>query len=344
MIPAKVLHLLALLGKEEATYGTAIGLTASVDGLQMQFDKDDPAVVFAPKYVNDGDIGPSISSLGQLSRVAPTGLYYEGTIPALMRLPIAAYSASVIPGLHRLIKMAGFDAAVTVTTASEKWVYTPTGGAIQATSLTLAGYERGEIVTLAGALGNLQISGKDGKPPKWSFPTKAIGGFPSDSAALPAGLVYPNQANAPLINTAVTFVFGSFSANAILKSWDFDFGRKYDNVRMNLATANPHGGFVPSGRKPIFKLVIEASALVTTPYHTAAGVDPYKLWDVATELGVVSVRVGSVQYNKYTIAMNQAQVTNIVRAGEGPTATIEIEVTAHCSTPLANDDVTITCD
>ena len=344
MIPAKVLHLQALLGKEEATYGTALTLTASVDGLQMQFAADDTAVVFTPKYVSDGDVGPSISSLGTISRVSPTGLYYDGTIPALMRLPASAYSATVLPGLHRLIKMAGFDAAVTTSAGTEKWVYTPTNGAVQATSLTLQGYQRGETIILPGAIGNLQIAAKNGKPPIFSFPTSAIGAFPSDAAALPAGLVYPNQAVPPLTNTSVTMVFGSFSANGVLKSWDFDFGRKYSNARMNFALANPHAGFIPSARVPVLKLVLEATALVGAPYHSSVGFDPYHLWDAATELGLVSIKVGGTQYNRYTVAFNQAQVTNIVPQGEGPTATVEITVTPHCSSPVANDDVTITCD
>ena len=90
--------------------------------------------------------------------------------------------------------------------------------------------------------------------------------------------------------------------------------------------------------------VLEATALVATPFHTAAGFDPYKLRDQAIELGTVSIKVGSVQYNRMTVAMNQAQVVNVTKQGEGPTATVELEVLAHNSTPLLNDDVIITCD
>jgi len=342
-VPAKVLHLLALLGKEETTYGTAIGLTASVDGIQMQFDQDDPAALVNLNYLADGDIGPSLSSLANQIRTAPTGLFAEGTIPALLRLPAAAYSASVIPNLHRLFKFAGFDATVTTTTGSEKWAYTPSAAGTTYTSLTLKGYERGELVQVAGALANLQISGKDGKPPKFMFPFKGIGAIPSDSASLPAGLTYPNQTKVPVINQGISVTFGSF-LTATVKSWDFDLGRKFDNARVNLTGSNVYAGVVPSGRKPILKLVLEATALVGSPYHTTAGFDPYNLRDSANQLAPVSIKVGSTQYNRFTVALAQAQVTNVTRQGEGPTATVELELSACESSPGANDDLSITCD
>ena len=343
--PAKVLHALALVGKEEATYGTAIALTPAADGLQMQLSADDPAAIFNVNYANDGDIGPSISSLGQLSRVPPTGLFAEGSIPALMRLPLAAYAAGVLPNLHRLLKMAGFDATGAFGVGVEKYTYAPTAVGTAYTSLTLNAYERQEMLALAGCLADLTIDGKDGKPPLFTFHTKGIASTPTDAApVIPAGLVYPNSAIGPVINQAVTLVFGAFTANAVLKSWNFALNRKFDSARMNLQGANIHAGFVPSGRKPTFKFVLEATALVNTPFHTGAGFDPYKLRDVATELGTVSVKIGSVQYNRTTIAMAQAQVVNVVKQGEGPTATVELEVLAHNSTPLLNDDVSIVCD
>jgi hypothetical protein len=344
-VPAKVLHALALVGKIETVYGTAIALTPATDGLQMQFSQDDVAAVFNLEYMGDGNLGPSISSLGQIARVSPQGLFASGSVPTLLRLPAAAYSASVQPNLQRLLQIAGFDSTGTYGVGTEKYVYAPTAVGTAFSSMTLNAYERGEMIAITGALANMKIDGKDGKPPLFTFDVKGIGGLPTDQSPLiPSTLVYPNSAKAPLLNQAVTLVFGSFTTNAVLKSWSFDLGRKYDSARTNLTGANICAGYVPSMRNPVFKLELEATALVGSPFHTTAGFDPYNLRDAATALGTVSVKLGSVQYNRITLAMNQAQVTNAVRKGEGPTATVELEVTAYNSTPVANDDITITCD
>jgi hypothetical protein len=340
--PAKLLHVAALLAKTESTYGTAATLVASSDGVQMQFDQPNVAATFEIKYANDGDIGQSMSSLGQIARVAPAARYAEGTIPALMRLPGAAYSATVLPGLHRLVQAAGFDATVVTSAGTESVTYTPTAYGSGYTSLTLKAYERQEVQVLTGALCDLAVSAKDGKPPKWSFATKAIAALPGDaSPVLPAGLVFPNSAVAPVPNVGITVTFGSY-VTPVVKSWDFMLNRTI-NPRINYAASNAHAGFVPSERKPQLKLTIEGTALQTTPYHNASGFDPYSLLDVGTSLAPVSVLVGSTQYNKYALVLNQGQVIDVKRTGEGSSATYEITVEAYNSTATANDDLSIVC-
>jgi hypothetical protein len=341
--PAKLLHVAALLAKTESTYGTAATLVASSDGVQMQFDQPNVAATFEIKYANDGNIGASMSSLGQIARVAPAGRYAEGTIPALMRLPGAAYSATVLPGLHRLVQASGFDATIVTSASTESVTYAPTAYGSGYSSLTLKAYERQELQTLTGALCDLTVSAKDGKPPKWSFATKAIAGLPADSSpALPTGLVFPNSTVAPLTNVGITVTFGTYVA-PIVKSWDFSLNRKIE-PRINYAASNSHAGFVPGMREPQFKLTIEGTALQTTPFHNTSGFDPYSLLDVGTALGTCSVLVGSTQYNKYTIQLNQSQVIDVKKTGEGATATYEITVQAYCSTPTANDDMSIICN
>ncbi|MEA3245258.1 MAG: hypothetical protein U9Q74_03780 [Gemmatimonadota bacterium] len=343
--PAKVLHALALVAKEEASYGAAIALTPSADGIEMRFDQDDIAAIVNLGYLNDGDIGPSITSLGQLARVVPTGLYAEGTIPALLRLPGIAYSASVMPNLHRLLKAAGFDATGSFVASSEKWTYAPTTYGTAYTSLTANVYERGEMAAITGMLCDLEIDGKSGKPPVFTFPFKGIGALPSDaSPVIPAGLAYLNTTVAPLVNQAITLTFGSFTTNAVPKSWNFKLNRSFDNSRANLQGSNIYAGVVPTMRRPTLKLVLEATALVGSPYHTSAGFDPYQLKDKATAIGSVIIQLGSTQYNRMKIQLTQSQVVNWTRQGEGPTATVELEIAGYNSTPLLNDDCQVLCD
>lgn len=345
--PAKLLHVAALMAKAEGAYATAATLTASADGVQMQFDQPNVAATFEIKYANDGDIGPSMSSLGQIARVAPAARYAEGTIPALMRMPGpgSPYSASALPGLHRLILASGFDAAIQTSTSNESVTYTPTAYGSGYTSLTLRAYERQELMVLTGALCDMQIVARDGKPPRWAFPTKAIAALPSDaSPALPSGLAFPNASTQPIPNVGVSFTFGSFSSNAIVKSWEFALGRTID-PRINYAGSNAHAGFVPGMRRPTLKFVLEGTALTAAaPFTDSSGFDPYSLLDVGTLIGLTKIKVGSVQYNQFTIKLNQSQVIDVKRTGEGAAATFEVTVQAHCSSPTTNDDVTLLFD
>lgn len=341
-VPAKLLHVAALLGRVESTYGTAASLTASSDGIQMQFESPNQGATFEIKYANDGSIGQSMQSLGQLQRVAPAARYAEGTIPAYMRLPATAYSATVLPGLHPLVLAAGFDAAVS-TAGSTSVSYTPTAAGTGYTSLTLQAYERGESQVLTGALCDLTVDGKDGKPPRWAFSTKAIAALPADaSPVVPTTIDFRNKAVMPVPNVGITVSFGSYVA-PIIKSWSFALNRTLD-PRINYTGSNAHAGFVPAGRRPELKLVLEATALQTTPFHNSSGFDPYSLLDVGTAITAgASVLVGSSNTNKYTIGLNQAQVTDVKRMGEGSTATFEVTLTGYNSTALANDDCYITC-
>lgn len=346
--PAKLLHVAALLAKSESAYGVGATMVASSDGVQMQFDQPNMAALFEYKYVTDGDLGPSMSSLGQIARVAPAARYAEGTIPALLRLPTSAYSASVLPGLHRLIQMCGFDATIVTSSGSESVTYTPTGYGNSYTSLALTAYTRQEIDVIVGVVSDLSIAARDAKPPKWSFAAKGLPTLPADSLTdnpnIPTGLAFPNSAIAPLPNVGITAVFGSYTSNAIVKGWDFALNRQLD-PRINFnGAANAHAGFVPGHRAPEFKLQIEASTFVNSPYHTSAGFNPYALLDVGTALGECSIKLGSTQYNKCKIKLNQSQVIDVKRTGEGSTATFEVTVRGYCSSPTTNDDVSIICD
>src|SRR5438309_9855254 len=111
--PAKLLHVLGFLAKEEATYGTAVALTTTADGIQLQYKDRNVAAPMMLKYAFNGDLGPSVGNLGQVQNVAPSGLSIEGDLPTRARPGGAAYSAVLTPSIHRLLQASGFDATVT---------------------------------------------------------------------------------------------------------------------------------------------------------------------------------------------------------------------------------------
>ena len=338
-VPAKLVTLLGLLGKEEATYGTAIALTTTSDGLLMQFSDRNVGAPATIEYAYDGDLGPSVASGAMTKRAAPAGRSFRASLPFRAKGAGAAYAAATVPNVHKILKACGFDAALTSTTSVEKWTYTCTPEGTTYASLTLNAYARGELWAAAGVVGTLGIAFENQAPPIWTMDARGIASAPTD-AAVPT-ITYPSFATIPPLASSATVVMGSFTTNAVVLGGSFSFNRGIDNPRVPIT--GTHLGFVPSGRGPRLTFTVEATAFVGSPFHTSAGLDPTLLREAATSIAV-SVAFGSTQYNRYTIALAQAQLVNVTPANNGPSATVTLEFAGHGSTAVLNDDCTITFD
>lgn len=338
--PAKLLHVMGVTEKEEATYGTAIALTTTADGFQLQYTDRNQGAPMTWDWAFGGEMGPSVGNLGQVQRVASAGLSISGSLPTRARGGGAAYSASVVPSIHRALKASGFDATVTTTSSSEKWVYTPMAPGTGYTSLTRNLYTRGELWTQTGVIQNAKMEFADPKPPIWTFDSSAIGTLPTDVAC--PTITYPLQTSAPPLASSVTFTMGSLVANAVVMSGSFDMQRE-KTPRVPVSGGAAHLGFVPGDRSPIIKVVLEATALVATPFTSSTAFDPYGLKNAGTSFAF-SLRFGSTQYFRYTIAFTQAQVSAIALQNNGPIALTELTIAAYNSTAVAADDVVITFD
>lgn len=337
-VPAKLVTLHGLLGKEEATYGTAIALTTTSDGLLMQFTDRNQGNLWPITHAFDGDLGPSVANGAMTKRAAPAGKSVGFSIPFRAKGAGAAYATATVPNVHKILKASGFDGAVVTTASSEKWTYTPTAEGTGYASLTLNGYTRGQMHALTGAVGTLTIQMDNQAPPTWVWDGRAIAGAITD-VAVPS-ITYPSFSVVPPSASSVAVAIGDFITPVLLNA-TFTYNRGIDNPRVPIS--GTHLGFVPSGHGPRWTMTIEATALVGSPYHTSAGLDPYALRDAATSIPV-SATVGTTQYNKYTISMPTAQLVNVTDANNGPTATWTLEFAAHSSTPVLNDDVSILFD
>jgi hypothetical protein len=338
--PAKLLHVIGMLGKEESTYGTFVTMSTTADGIQLQYADRNVAAPLSLEYAYDGDLGPSVGNLGAIQRVSPSGFSVKGDLPTRARPGGAAYSATVTPSIHRILKACGFDATVTTTTSSEKWVYTPSAPGNSYTSLSHALYSRGELWNVSGALGNIKMDFANPAPPIWTYSMMGIATLPSD-AACPT-ITYPLATILPPLASSITLTLGSLSTNAVVMSGSFDMQRQL-TPRVAVSASGAHLGFVPGDRKPIIKVVLEATALTTTPYTSSTAFDPYNLRDKATSIAA-SLQFGSTQYNKYKVAFAQAQVVNVVPQNNGPIATVELTLQAYNSSATAADDMSITFD
>lgn len=338
--PAKLVQVLAFQGKEEATYGTAVALTTTSDGIQLQFEnRDYPWVTL--DYAFDGDLGPSVGNLGTVLRAAKAGQSVKYEAPTRAKGGGAAYSATVVPSIHKLLKISGFDAAVTTTTTVEKWVYSPTAPGTGYASLTAELYGRGEKAPLVGVLADWSFDFPNQAPPMHKFALSGILSANISDVALPT-ITYPLTSVQAALAQNVTLIFGSFTTNAVVLSGSFTLGREI-LARSVLSGTAGHLGFVPRGRTPECKVVLEATALATTPFHLAAGFDPYQLEQTANSFAF-SIQFGSTQYNKWKLAFPQAQVVAISPTVVNGIACVELTVRGYTSTPVAADDCTVTFD
>src|SRR4051812_21177752 len=109
----------------EASYNAGGSPATSTDGVQLA---ELPQLV--PDWANDGARAMPPGTTGYQRRVGASGRFATASFKAEPKGAGAAYSASVTPNIHKLLRAAGFDAAVTVTGGSEKWTYTPTPGPV----------------------------------------------------------------------------------------------------------------------------------------------------------------------------------------------------------------------
>jgi hypothetical protein len=341
--PAKVLHVLGLMAKEEATYGTPVALAGATDGVQLQYPDRNIGAPLRISYDFDGDLGPSVASLATIKRVAQSGRSVAGPLPTRARPGGAAYSASVVPSVHRLLKAAGYDATLDATGGAEKYTYAPTAPGPAFTSLTSELYTRGEKWPVTGLISDLKIDFANPAPPIWTFDIMSIlSALPTD-AAVPA-ITYPLQAVAPPLASSIALTLGNFtSANAVVMSGGFALTRQMF-PRIALSNGAAHLGFIPGGRDPLLKVVLESTALTGGGAGTAAATfNPYDLRELGLSVAV-TLQFGTTQFNRYKIVCPQAQVIDAVEQNNGPIATVELTIKPFASTAVANDDHTIVFD
>lgn len=331
--PSKLANLSALLVGTEATYGVAATLAATSHGTLLALS-DRHQAIFTANYNHQGDLGPAPGNLGMLKRVAAVGRTASGTIPMRFRGAGTTYAATVLPSLHTMLKISGFDS----TLASGAYTYTPTADSLTYSSATMEMYQRGEKWTLIGALCSAGFDLGGAGVPIWQFETQGILSTAIADSAVAVPTSYLNTTVSPPLATGATFTVGSYSPK--LKSASFKMNRQLTE-RLDLTTADAHAGFVPAGYDPEFRCTVEVPAL-TYP-NSSSGFDPYKMRLNAEEVAV-SLTVGSTTYNKLQLSLPQAQLKDYTLNTEGAVPTVELVFQAYNSTVTTQTDaVKIIC-
>lgn len=333
--PAKLMNLSALLAKLEATYGTAIAVTATTDGQLLALSDRFPGLL-QMAYAFDGKLGPAPGNLAALRQAPALGRTVSGDIPMRFKGASATYSSTVFPSLHTMWRIAGFDAAFAAGVAT----YTPTADSITYGSATMEMYKRGEKWTSIGTLANWAFAFDGPAPPIHTFSVKGI----ASTAVADAAMVAPTYPNLTIFEPAAAGITASIGSWTVvgLRSGSFNMNRNIDTARIDLTAADAHLGFVPNGYDPELKLVVEQTALATTPFHLSTGFDPYRLRDSANNFAV-SLQIGSAAQNKMVLSFAQAQLSDFTLNNDGPVATAELTLKPYGSTPVANDVLQILC-
>jgi len=346
--PQKVLYAAGLLAKNESTYGGGGTLSTATDGVQLALDGG-RALPLAYEEVFDGVRAYDLAARSPLPILAPGARFLNGVeLPTQWKGAGSAYSASVVPNLHALMKASGLEAAVTTTPGAEKWTYTPWAGGTPA-SLVAALYGHEEKWTATHGFTAWSFRLRANEAPRDLFKLWGLISAIADDAngAEAITITYPNLSLEPPTNTSITVTIGSFTTPEV-REVEFELGWEDPTPRQNITGSKGFAGWARGVHfAPRLRITLEATALVGGSGTSSSGVDHHLLRSAATKLtgGTVKVQRGSSQYNRLSVTFNQAQLMAPPRLGnEGSIATVTLEFGAYASTPVANDAVTIVAD
>lgn len=257
----------------EATTGTAIALVGA-DGVFNAFAPDiKPAI-------------PPTDRMGQgsLTRLAPVPGAREGAY----KLRTEVFNAAVAPlSFSRLLLACGF----TVSTG----VYTPLTAA--QTTLTLGMYQgptTSRFKSLAGAMGNVKISGEYGKPAyfDWDFKGKWV----APAGATKIAPTYPTT-NPPRV-AAATFTIGGTTYR--LGKFEIDLQNKVV-MRQDVTDVTGYRAAFITDRNPILRVPIESLPLATHDFFAD---------HLAMTTAALSIVIGTGTNGTVTIAGSNLQLYN----------------------------------
>lgn len=329
---AKTMNIKAVLAKLEASYGAGATLSTTTDGHLLSLS-DRNAAIGTLAYAYDGALGSNAANQVGLPRVAPSGRSVQAGLPFRVKPGGAAYSASVMPSINTWLRAAGFGSTLVTTSGSESYTYAPQTDADGFASLGLELYQRGEKWTVKGGLCNWSYQAGDLGVPLHTFDVQGICSDAIADASVPAP-TFPLASVAEVTTPGAVVSIGSFVTPKV-RSISYNSNRSLQ-ANPILTVAGGHAGFTHAGFDPEFSVTIDATALVASPYHTSAGLDPYQLRESAAQIAV-SVQFGSTKYFKWKHSFTKAQLIDVVPGNAGPVATVELKFKPVATSYTAND-------
>lgn len=325
-----------VLGDTESAYGTLPSLNVSNHGIQLA---EQPEI--SDDWGFDGARGPNPGSGDTQLRTTPVGRIIK---PMAVKWETkgggAAYSSSVKPrDSHVLLQCGGMTATLDATGGNEKYTYTWTSPVAAPKSAGFEFYCRGttagngEKWPVNGAyLDSLQYDVESGKPGYWS------GNIQGRLNAAPSEVSWPAIVYAPtvLVPTSAPLVLSVNSVTSlVIRSLSLKTGRKVQSRFADQNAATGHAGFHPGDRAVQLEFLMEASLFATF--------NPYSLRELATVFAV-TFQTGNTQYNRTKFSLPQCQVMSVAPEVDDQVPLTRVICSAHSSTPILNDSLTVTYD
>ena len=340
MSQSKSVTLYGLAVEAEASYGAGGTIVEAEDGVELAEE-----FVVDVAYMNDGARPmPPGSVVGHQKRGAPSGRMFTGTIPVLFRGAGAAYSATVTPEIHDLLRACGHSATLDVTAGSESYTYAPEAlQGVTPGSVFADGYARGQLWPLTAIYGSFGFVIEGPGYMRCEFESRGRVGDESD-VALPA-ITYPTVMHPKAEGMSVAL--GNWTAGVVSRL-EFRQNRALAD-RLDVSGASTYAGVANGRIEPSLVVTVEAESLATSdPFHTASTFNPYKLYDQGVEHAIsfdLGVGGDGATYNRLRFTASQAQLSEYpVHEEDGPTARWRLTYQLNPSSPTANDPYTLVAD
>ena len=324
MSAGKLIKIFGARAKIETTYNTSSS-PANTDAILLSELPD-----LKVGYANDGARPMPPGTMGTQLRAAPSGRTGETTLKFEPRGAAAAYSASVLPNIHPIMRACGFDAVVVTTSGLETVTYTPTPGPTGFASVSADLFARAQQYSLTGVFGDLTIGAVGPVVPTVEVAIKGVLASITD-VALTGSLLSYGTLGSIIPPKAINVAFTVNGVSTLkLKSWQYKLNRAM-GVRLN-QNAGGHAGWSIGSRGPTFEFEVENPALSTIDFHT--------LRDAGTQFAI-ALTLGTVQYNKWGFSTpSTCQILDVSDAAEDPTATVKVKCQINPSALGSNDDGT----
>lgn len=324
--PTKVIKGFGLTSKLEASYNAGGSLSPSTDGVQME-----ELATFKITPANDGSRPTPPGGLGSQRRVAPSAFTGDLTCKVAPKGAGAAYSASVVPNIHTLLRSCGFDGAVTTTGGSEKWEYTPIAPGSTVASLVQGIYGRGQLYPFQGVLGDFTLTIPAGGIPIFEYHGMGIAAQPTD-VTLPM-ITYPNLGQDPPKATNIGFQINSVPFAFVIREVRIKWGRKV-SPRLDANAAGVHAGLWGQSRTPTMEIDVETPA--------SSLMDLWQMFTAAPGQFGWQLTIGTAQYNKYVILGPTAQQMALPdEKADGEVSISTLPLQLNPSAVSANDEMLI---
>lgn len=313
-----------LLAVETTSYGSGTpALSNTTDGFLAS---DLPEVT--PSYQNDGSrAGRVANGFSALRRTNASGRAVGFGLSHYAKGSSVAYSASVFPSPHLILRALGLNAAFSGGAGSEQWLYTMLSTGF--TSLVGEIYTKGQKETFKGGYVNsLEISAQGQAVPIWKISGKGISnGLPSD-ASVPSITYAEGTLMAPKASAiSLTMTKSAQTFTAKVAEFNFKVEREMVERENQNASGGEHGGLALGAATATLDVLFETPNMETSsPYINTSAMGVHKLMDTgdyfATEL-----TIGSVQYNKYKISTSYAQIMSVPSdEANGPVAMTRLQM------------------